>query len=119
MRRYELNTLGQVAPAVYFNWLEHAVFRAGESRGWTPQKMQAENLIILQRRHDAEFFAPARYRDAVEIVSALVEVRRVRGTWRHEVFNAASGALLMRDYSEGAFLDLPKVPHPHRPAGDD
>ncbi len=104
VRRYELNTRGEVSPAVYFNWLEQVVFRAGELKGWTPERMKAEDILILQRRHDAEFFAAARYLDEIEIVSRIVEVRRVRGTWLHEIYNTRSGVLLMRDYSEGAFL---------------
>ncbi len=43
--------------------------------------------------------------DEIEIVSRLIEVRRVRGTWIHEVFLRTTNALLMRDYSTGAFLD--------------
>src|SRR5581483_7364529 len=38
-------------------------------------------------------------------VSRLFEVRRVRGTWIHEMRRTRDNALLLRDYSTGAFLD--------------
>jgi len=43
--------------------------------------------------------------DEIEIISRLIEVRRVRGTWLHEVYNATTKTLIVRDYSTGAFLD--------------
>ncbi len=67
--------------------------------------MRAENFVSLQYRHDAEFFDAAVNGDEIEIVSRLIEIRRVRGTWLHEVYRAATNALIMRDYSTGAFLD--------------
>jgi len=41
----------------------------------------------------------------IEIVSRLIEIRRVRGTWLHEVYRVATNTLILRDYSTGAFLD--------------
>lgn len=104
VRRYELATSGNVGVAVYFNWLEEATIRAADIAGWPLERMKAHNFIAFQYRHDAEFLQPIGYPDEVEIVSRLVDVRRVRGTWIHEVFRAADGVLLMRDYSTGAFL---------------
>ena len=43
--------------------------------------------------------------DGIEIVSRLIDFRRVCGTWLHEVYRAATNTLIMRDYSTGAFLD--------------
>ncbi len=48
---------------------------------------------------------PAQYGDEIEVVSRLIDVRRVRGTWIHEMFYARTKTLLMRDYSTGAFVD--------------
>ncbi len=106
VRRYELDATNHVGVAAYFNWLEEATFRASNVVGWTTEKMRAENFIVLQYRHDAEFIEPALGGDEIEIVSRLIEVRRVRGTWIHEIFRTRTSTLLMRDYSTGAFLDL-------------
>ncbi len=35
----------------------------------------------------------------------LISVRRIRGTWIHEIVRPVTSTLLMRDYSTGAFLD--------------
>ncbi|CAG0971541.1 hypothetical protein PLCT2_01382 [Planctomycetaceae bacterium] len=102
---YELDLTTRVGLAIYFQWLEAAFFNATGSAGWTVEKMRAENIVSLQYRHDAEFFDAALNSDEIEIVSRLIEIRRVRGTWLHEVYRRATNTLLMRDYSTGAFLD--------------
>lgn len=107
IRRYELDGTGQVGVAPWFHWLEEATFRATETAGWPLARMRQIDFMSFQRRHDATFFAPqARVQvgDPVEIVSRLAEVRRIRGVWLHEVYHAQSGALLMRDFSTGAFV---------------
>ncbi len=105
VRLYELDTTNRVGTAVYFNWLEEATFRAANVVGWSLQRMRAEDFITFQYRHDAEFLAGASIGDEIEIVSRLVRVQRIRGTWIHEIFRSATDTLLMRDYSTGAFLD--------------
>jgi YbgC/YbaW family acyl-CoA thioester hydrolase len=105
VRHYELDSTNRVGTAVYFNWLEEATYRAANVVGWSLQRMQAEDFITFQYRHDAEFLAGASIGDEIEIVSRLIKVRRIRGTWIHEIFLSATNTLLMRDYSTGAFLD--------------
>ena len=105
VRRYELDATNRVATAAYFNWLEEATFRAADLVGWSLERLQAENIITFQRRHDAEFFGGASIGDDVEIISRLIKVERIRGTWLHEIFQPMTDTLLMRDYSTGAFLD--------------
>jgi YbgC/YbaW family acyl-CoA thioester hydrolase len=103
--RYEVDVSQGAQLAAYFHWLEEATFRTAHLSGWTMERLRAENFVTLQYRHDAEFFEPARNRDEIEIVSRLFEVRRVRATWIHEMRRVRDGALLLRDYSTGAFLD--------------
>lgn len=105
VRRSEIDSKGRVGASVYFNWLEEATFRAAGRAGWSLERMRASDFITLQFRHDAEFVEPALEGDEVEIISRLIQVRRVRGTWIHEIRRATGNALLMRDYSTGAFLD--------------
>lgn len=90
--------------AGYFNWLEEATFRAANIAGWPLERMREDDFIAFQYRHDVEFFQSIGYPDEVDIVSRLVDVRRARGTWIHEVFAVGDGALLMRDHSTGASL---------------
>lgn len=105
VRRYELDSSNHVSLAALFNWLEEATYGYCDRVGWGMERFREENFIVLQRRHDAEFLVPAQYGDEIEVVSRLIDVRRVRGTWIHEMFNAGTKTLLMRDYSTGAFVD--------------
>jgi len=105
VRRYELDSMNHVALAAYFNWLEEATYQYAERVGWGIARLKQENFIVLQRRHDAEFFQPAQYGDEIELVSRLIKVERVRGIWIHEMFRRGTPTLLLRDYSTGAFLD--------------
>lgn len=107
VRCYELDSTVQIGIAAWFRWLEEATFRATEAAGWSLARMREIDFMSFQRRHDTTFFAPAQSiheGDDVEIISRLAEVRRIRGVWLHEVYHAQSGALLMRDYSTGAFV---------------
>ena len=102
---YELDVLGQAQLAAYFNWLEEAFFQAVRVAGWPLSRLREENFLSLQNRHDAEFFAAAKDLDEIEVVSRLINIRRVRGIWIHELYRVATKTLLMRDYSTGAFMD--------------
>jgi acyl-CoA thioester hydrolase len=106
VRRYELDTNRHVNNAVYLNWLEEAKIQACAGAGWTLDQMAAENLLILQTRHDTEYLAPARHGDEIEVVSQFHDLRKVRGTWRHEVRRVGDGTLIARNFSTGAFLTL-------------
>lgn len=105
VRRYELDVTNRVGIAVYFNWLEEATFRAARMAGWPPERMRAENFVTLQYRHDAELLDGASLGEEIDIVSRLINVRRIRGTWVHEIVRPVTDTVLMRDYSTGAFLD--------------
>ena len=105
VRFYELDATKRAGLAVYLQWIEAAYFHATGSVGWTLERMRDENFVSLQYRHDAEFFGSAKNGDEIEITSRLIEIRRVRGTWLHEIYRTATKELLLRDYSTGAFLD--------------
>ncbi len=105
VRLYELDVMSRVGTPVYFNWLEEATFWAANVVGWPLERMKDEDSITFQYRHDAEFFEGASQGDEIEIVSRLISVKPIRGTWVHEVFRPVTKTLLMRDYSTGAFLD--------------
>lgn len=103
IRRYEVDATQHVNPAVYLNWIEEAKFRAAESVGWPLSQMQAANFVTFQIRHDTQYFQPAHY---------LYDLRKVRGTWLHEVYRRGSNDLIARNYSTGAFLNLDRRPAP-------
>lgn len=105
VRRYELDQTGRVQEATYFNWLEHSTLQAADAVGWPLERIAAAGSVIIQYRHDAEFFEAARAADEVEIISRLVAMHRASGIWLHDVVRTADGARVMRDYSTGVWMN--------------
>jgi len=117
---YELDGSGCVNPVQLLRWLEEAKLVACTEVGWPLERMFAADLMILQIRHDTEFYAPLRARERVEVVSRICDLRLLKGTWAHEVYRVHAGAeagadekeLIALDYSTGAFLNCAGKPNP-------
>jgi len=105
VQTYELDPMGRVHHAVFLNWIEQAYYDAIRSAGHPLEQLRAGDWAVFQGGHDIEYFAPAGDNDAIEIVSWICEIGKVRGAWIHEVYNAANRKLLARDYSLGIFVN--------------
>lgn len=114
VRQYELDAAGRVNPVEVLRWLEEAKFVACATAGWPVARILGAGTVIVQIRHDGEFYAPLHAGERVEIVSRVYEVGRVKGTWRQEVYR--DGEMVALDYASGAFLDLTGRPSPPPPA---
>lgn len=113
--RSELAPSGKVHPRVILNWVEEAVFNASEKAGWPTERMLEAGFLTFQTRHDTEFFSSPGVEDRIRVVSRLVDVRRLRGTWLHEIYDRSHDVLLVRDYTSGVFLNRsgrPATPPP-------
>jgi acyl-CoA thioester hydrolase len=110
VRSYEVSGDGQVGPVEILRWVEEARMTAANDVGWTPARLRAAGGVIVQTRHDIEFLGYIQAGDHVTIRSRVAEMRRVRGTWRHEIYRGEQ--LVAVDYSAGAFLDLAGHPTP-------
>ncbi len=102
----ELGLDGHVHPQSFYHWFQSAIYAASSEGGWPAERRLAEGFVVLQTRHDSEFYAWPGERDSVRVVSRLVDARRLRGTWLQEVYQSRDGKLLARNYSTGVFLDL-------------
>ncbi len=90
VKTYELDMIGHVNNANYFNWVEEAQLQALHSIGWqTP-------LPIVT--HEMEYKQGAEADDPVIITSWVPEATAERVAWLHEIRHAESHNLLARDY---------------------
>ncbi|MBI3747315.1 MAG: alpha-glucan family phosphorylase [Chloroflexi bacterium] len=105
VRSYELGPDGTVRPQVILQWLEHAVFRAATRAGWPRERMVAAGFLTFVIGHHLVRGEPAREGDELVVTSRLVDLRRVSGTWHHEI-HGSDGSLIAADRARGAFLDL-------------
>jgi acyl-CoA thioesterase FadM len=103
---FEVAASGEVHPDAVLRWIQVAVFEACAQVGWTTTRRVAANFVVLQMRHDLEFFCYPRVEDRVHLISRYVDSHRLRGTWLHEIHRLPGNDLLVRDYSTGVFVDL-------------
>jgi acyl-CoA thioesterase FadM len=104
--RAELAAHGRAQPQAVYHWLEEAIFNASADAGWPVERWLAEGYFTLNIRHDTSIIELPRLWEEVETTSQIVDLHRLRGTWLVELRRAADGALLVRDYSTGVFLNL-------------
>lgn len=106
VERSEVGPDGRLHPHVLFEWIEESILRASAEGGWPIERCLAEDFVVYQMRHDASFHSQPVLGDSVEIVSRLVNARRLRGTWQNEIRSLVDGRLLATNYSTGVFLNL-------------
>ena len=103
VQTHELDTAQHVNNAVYLHWATQSYFDAIRKAG-PPIEGLGKEWLVVQGGHEIEYFEPALDNDPIEIVSWICEIGKVRGAWIHEIYNSATGKLLARDYSLGAFV---------------
>ena len=105
VRSYEVAPDGAARPQAILQWLEHAVFRAAVRAGWPRERMESAAFVTYVVGHHLVLGRPAHEGDELAVTSRLTDVRRVSGTWHHEI-HASDGGLVAADRARGAFLDL-------------
>jgi acyl-CoA thioester hydrolase len=117
VQHYELDSMVHVNHAVYLNWLEQAVFDACTKIGLPQRYLRENNMAIVQRRHEVEYFRPALSDDEVEIASHMIGQGQSTSTWQQDISCVmregqvlASPLHLARSYNRTAFLTLEGQP---------
>jgi acyl-CoA thioester hydrolase len=117
---YELDGSGCANPAQVLRWVEEAKFVACIGVGWPLDRMADADLVIVQIRHDSQFYISLRAGERVEVISRICDLRLLKGTWCHEIYRlppagedeAAEKKMVALDYSTGAFLTRAGRPNP-------
>jgi acyl-CoA thioesterase FadM len=105
VRSYEVAPDGALRPTSALQWFEYAVYRAAERVGWTPTRMLRSDFVTLQIGHHLVLGPHPEVGEHLDVISRIVEMRRVSGMWHHEA-RRSDGTLIAADRSRGAFLDV-------------
>ncbi len=104
VHRSEIRAGDWLQPAALLHWVEEAVYVASASVGWPAERIVGQGIIIVQHRHDLLIHLLPRRGEEVDVVSRVIDARKIRGTWRHDVVRQVDGALLARNWSVGVFM---------------
>lgn len=103
VRFYELDPYNHVNHAVYFSYFETARIEALSSVGYTLDRLKAEGFHLVVSEVRAKFLRPAVYGEEIEIVSRLVESKRVTSRWEQSA--SVEGELVATLELTGAITD--------------
>jgi acyl-CoA thioesterase FadM len=104
VHRSEIRAGDWLQPTAFLHWIEEAVYVASASVGWPAERIVGQGMVIVQHRHDLLIHTLPRRGEEVEVVSRVIAVRKIRGTWQHDIVRRADGALLARNWSVGVFM---------------
>ncbi|CAG0998977.1 hypothetical protein ARNL5_03924 [Anaerolineae bacterium] len=113
--RWEMNVQNRdqtlsshISPASIIHWGSEATLNSSARRGWDFHTMVDANCAVYVLRHELDVYSHPEmvWRDHVEITSYLHDVKKVRGTWRHEFTHTRTRTLIARLYITGAFVTL-------------
>lgn len=108
---HELDAVQHVNHAGYVYWTDQAGFDALRAAGH-PLEADSRQERLRQTGHEIQYFAPALDGENIEIVSWLGEIGNDSLMWTHEIYNADTRKLLVRDHAAAVFLDWDGEPTP-------
>ena len=89
----------------YVQWMQDAAVRHYDAMGGR-EPTQAVNATWVVRTHTVEYLLPAFAGNEVEVLTWVVNMRRVRSTRRYQFRRVEDGALLVRGETEWVFVDV-------------
>lgn len=102
---HELDAVQHVNHAVYVYWTDQACCDALRAAGHPPVSDGSPGWKLRQTGHEIQYFASALESENIEITSWLAEIGSEGVAWMHEISNADTRQLLVRDYAAGVFVD--------------
>jgi acyl-CoA thioester hydrolase len=92
--------------ANYLNYIEDCGMQVIAAHGWPIQRMLAEGVAILIRRHQIQYLRPAVLDDDLVISTWVSGVRRSTAVRHYTIHRARDNALLTRVHSLGVWVNL-------------
>lgn len=100
VRSYELDALGHVNHAVFFNYFEQARFEALEAGGFPASELVRRGWSVVVVRAEADFRREAHQGDELLVRTHVSEIRRTSMTLTQEVVGDRDGVRI----AEGAVV---------------
>ena len=102
----DLDPAQHVNNAVYLSYLEDCGVHVAEAHGWPLERMMAERLAIVARRHRIEYLLPAVLGDELEVSTWASDVRRSTAVRHFQMVRVSDGALLARVHTLAAWVNV-------------
>ncbi len=99
-----LDENGHVNNVTYVQWMQDAAVRHYDAMGGR-EPTQAINATWVVRSHQVEYLQPAFAGEEIDVLTWVVNMRRMRSTRRYQFRRVEDGALLVRGETEWVFVD--------------
>ncbi|MBE9580382.1 MAG: acyl-CoA thioesterase [Proteobacteria bacterium] len=106
VRTYECDSYGHVNNAVYLNYLEYGRMAVLEKNGFSLAKLKQMGAIIVVRRIEIDYKAPAREGDRLVVRTYLKDHNKMKGIFSQEILKEPDLTLLARADVTWVFTDL-------------
>ena len=94
---------GHVNNVVYIQWMQDVAIRHYEARGTAAMQAAASSWVV--RSHQIEYLSPAFAGDEIEIITWVVNLRRVRSVRRYKFVRLSDGKLLAKGETDWVFVN--------------
>jgi acyl-CoA thioester hydrolase len=105
VRTYECDAYGHVNNAVYLNYLEYGRMAVLEKAGLTLAAMKKRGVIIVVRRIEIDYKAPAQEAEALVIRTRLKETNKMKGVFYQEIVKQEDDRLVAKAEVTWVFVD--------------
>ncbi len=106
IRFYECDAYGHVNNANYLRFMLEAAFKASAEAGFDHDRYRSLNFLWLIRETEIEYLSPLRSGDRVEVMTWVLDFRRVRSRRAYEFRRAGSEELVAKATTDWVFLDM-------------
>lgn len=105
VRSYECDSFGHVNNAVYLNYLECGRMDVLESGGFTLGALKARGVLIVVRRIEIDYKAPAKEAEHLLVRTYLKTHTRMKGVFGQEIIKQPDDILAVKADVTWVFVD--------------